>query len=79
MAKCEKREIAQPAPPVEYVLTLSADEARAVYRVLQGAGCADGNDCRCPMKWTSKAYRDTDFAAVNRAINAMFNAGVRVG
>lgn len=30
MAKCEKREIPQPQPPVEYVLTLSHDEAMLV-------------------------------------------------
>lgn len=30
MAKCEKREIKQEPPPVEFVLTLSLDEARGV-------------------------------------------------
>jgi hypothetical protein len=34
MAKCEKREIVQPTPPVEYVLTLTEDEAMAVYTAL---------------------------------------------
>lgn len=33
MAKCEKREIQTP-PPVEFVLTLSAEEAMAVYVAL---------------------------------------------
>lgn len=42
MATCEKREIVQPKPPVEYVLTLSEDEARAVYRALQYVPCRAG-------------------------------------
>lgn len=34
MAKCEKREITVEPPPVEYVLTLSLEEAIAVRNVL---------------------------------------------
>lgn len=34
MAKCERREIKPESPPVEYVLTLSEDEAMAVYMAL---------------------------------------------
>lgn len=30
MAKCEKREIPQPKPPVEYVLTMDLGEATAL-------------------------------------------------
>ena len=40
MAKCEKREIEPEPPPVEYVLTLSEDEAlmlRAALRDTRGA------------------------------------------
>ncbi len=61
MAKCEKREIVQPKPPVEYVLTLSEDEAKAVYRALQYAPCPDDL-----------------FVDLNRASNALYNAGVRL-
>ena len=34
MAKCEKREIPQPKPPVEYVLTMEPYEARQLMYVL---------------------------------------------
>lgn len=34
MAKCEKRQIKPEPPPVEYVLTLTEDEAMAVYMAL---------------------------------------------
>jgi hypothetical protein len=34
MAKCEKREIPQPKPPAEYVLTLSEKEAEYLVRRL---------------------------------------------
>ncbi len=34
MAKCEKREIKPEPPPVEYVLTLTEDEAMSVYMAL---------------------------------------------
>ena len=37
MATCEKREIVQPKPPVEYVLTLSEEEARVLARFI-GSG-----------------------------------------
>ena len=34
MAKCEKRELKPEPPPVEYVLTLTADEARSLAYLL---------------------------------------------
>lgn len=43
MAKCEKREINPVAPPVEYVLTLTADEARYLwYRLNNDANTRSG-------------------------------------
>ena len=41
MAKCEKREIKPAPPPVEYVLTLTADEARQVKHMVAGAHIDD--------------------------------------
>ncbi len=45
MAKCEKREIQQPKPPAEYVLTLSEKEAEYLVRRLgtNRSVCDDGN------------------------------------
>lgn len=38
MAKCEKRQIKPEPPPVEYVLTLTADEARALLSFIESGG-----------------------------------------
>ena len=63
MATCEKREIVQPPPPVNYVLTLSAEEAREVYTALATHQGPDSTE---------------RFGALTRAINALYNAGVRL-
>jgi len=47
MAKCEKREIPQPKPPVEYVLTLSKDEVL----LLKYALVKDGSSAAMSIIW----------------------------
>jgi hypothetical protein len=37
MAKCEKRELKPEPPPVEYVLTLTAQEAQQLKHIVAGA------------------------------------------
>ena len=41
MAKCEKLEIKPEPPPVEYVLTLTKDEASQLKHIIAGAHHAD--------------------------------------
>ncbi len=47
MATCDKREIVQPTPPVEYVLTLNGREALALRRLLATCLWPDGFTAEC--------------------------------